>query len=126
MTIRNPVEWGADHVKLMALAVKSAGHAFLHAEVDLNISLPAVRGITVSDLKDVLIKGVSDFASYRTDLIFICLIYPLAGLVLARLTLNCGMLPLLFPLVSGFALVGRYAMVMPVLGHVNLYRKVVR
>ena len=109
MSIRNPVEWGADQARMTTLAVKWASHAFLHTEVDSNISQPEVRRITVSDLREVLIKGVNDFATYRTDVIFICFIYPLAGLVLARFTLDRGMLPLLFPLVSGFALIGPFA-----------------
>ena len=109
MTIRNPVEWSADHVKLTAHAVRSASHTLLHTEVDSKISLPEVRRITVSDLKDVLVKGLIDFGTYRTDVIFICLIYPLVGLVLAGFTLDYRMLPLLFPLVSGFALIGPLA-----------------
>jgi uncharacterized membrane protein len=109
MTIRNPVEWGVGYFKLTAGALKSAGHAFLHTDEDLNIAQPEVRRISVSDLKDALTKGVSDFATYRTDVIFVCFIYPLAGLILARFTLDRGMLPLLFPLVSGFALIGPFA-----------------
>ena len=106
MTIRNPVEWSADSIKLTASVVRSA---FRHTDVDLNISKPKVQRITVSDLKDVLIQGWNDFEAYRTDVIFICLIYPLAGLVLARLTLSYNVLPLLFPVISGFALVGPFA-----------------
>jgi uncharacterized membrane protein len=113
MTIRkvigNPLSWSADQAKLTAHAVKSVGHAFLHTEVDLDMPRPEVRRIAVADLKDVLINGLKDFAAYRTDVIFICLIYPLAGLVLARFTLSYGALPLLFPLVSGFALIGPFA-----------------
>lgn len=107
--IRNPISWSAGQAKLTTLAAKSVGHAFLHTEVDLNIPRPEVRRITVSDLKDVLIDGLRDFAAYRMDVLFICLIYPLAGLVLARFTLDYGMLPLLFPLISGFALIGPFA-----------------
>jgi uncharacterized membrane protein len=53
-----------------------------------------------------LIRGLGDFGAYRTDLIFLCLIYPVVGIVLAWLTFGYEMLPLLFPLASGFALVG--------------------
>ena len=38
-------------------------------------------------------------------------IYPLVGLVLARLVFGYGLLPLLFPLASGFALIGPVAAV---------------
>ena len=42
---------------------------------------------------------------------FSALVYPLAGLVLARLAFGYDMLPLVFPLVSGFALIGPLAAV---------------
>lgn len=106
MTIRNPIEWGADSARLTAHAAKSA---FRARDTDLNLSEPEVRRITVSDLKEVLIKGWSDFTANRTDVIFLCLLYPLAGILVARLALNNNLLPLLFPFVSGFALVGPFA-----------------
>ena len=40
-----------------------------------------------------------------------CVIYPIVGLLLARLASGYGLLPLLFPLASGFALVGPLAAV---------------
>ena len=36
--------------------------------------------------------------------IILCLIYPILGLVLARIVLGYSVLPLLFPLAAGFAL----------------------
>jgi uncharacterized membrane protein len=72
---------------------------------------PAVRRIKASDIRDVLVKGLGDFGACRTDVIFMCLIYPVAGIVLTRLTFGYHMLPLLFPLASGFALVGPVAAV---------------
>jgi uncharacterized membrane protein len=41
--------------------------------------------------------------------IFLCLIYPIAGLVLARVASGLDLLPLVFPLASGFALIGPIA-----------------
>src|SRR6185503_3909888 len=41
----------------------------------------------------------------RTDVIFLCMIYPIAGLIISRFAFDYGMLPLIFPLVSGFALI---------------------
>jgi uncharacterized membrane protein len=56
-------------------------------------------------------KGLEDFGAYRSDVIFICLIYPLVGLALAWLIFGYQLLPLLFPLAFGFALVGPVAAV---------------
>ncbi|MDJ1159626.1 DUF2189 domain-containing protein [Chelatococcus sp. SYSU_G07232] len=108
MTIRNPVEWGAAQLKMATRAVESASHAVYHADESPNVLMPKVRRIAVSDLREVLVKGVEDFAAYRTDVIFISLIYPVVGLVLGRVAVGYDMLPLLFPLASGFALVGPF------------------
>lgn len=70
---------------------------------------PTIRKIDTADLRDALARGVSDFMVQPTYLIFICVIYPLVGLFLARLTAGYDVLPLLFPLLAGFALIGPVA-----------------
>lgn len=109
--IRNPIEWSVDQVKTAGVAVGRTGHAVRRHNEAEEATLPAVRRIGVSDLKEVLVKGLEDFGAYRTDVIFLCIIYPLAGLLLARAAFNYDMLPLLFPLASGFALIGPVAAV---------------
>ena len=106
--IRNPVEWAADQLRLASLTVGSLGHSVAGSSA---IPLPTVRRIRTSDLRAVLIRGLADFEAYRSDVIFICLIYPLAGILLAWLTFGYQLLPLLFPLASGFALIGPLAAV---------------
>ena len=107
--IRNPVEWTADQIKTVGTAAGRAGHALRSHEEGRGGDLPAVRRISVADLGDVLAKGLDDFGAYRSDVIFLCIIYPLAGLVLAWSAFNYDVVPLLFPLASGFALVGPVA-----------------
>ena len=41
--------------------------------------------------------------------VFLCLIYPIVGLILARVTFGYDVLSLLFPLAAGFALIGPFA-----------------
>ncbi len=110
MTIRNPVEWGWEALNDAAVVVTGAGRAVLHVQ-DQRAPAPAVRRITIGDLREVIARGVDDFGAYRTDVIFLCLIYPVVGLVLIRLAFGYDMLPLLFPLASGFTLVGPVAAV---------------
>jgi uncharacterized membrane protein len=43
--------------------------------------------------------------------VFLCLIYPIIGLIMARVILGYAILPMLFPLAAGFALVGPFAAV---------------
>jgi uncharacterized membrane protein len=109
MTIRNPIEWATDQIKFAGLVVGSASRVGVGAEENVEAPLPEVRRIGVGDLGDALVRGLDDFAIYRTDVIFLCVVYPVVGLVLARLAFGYGMLPLLFPLASGFALIGPFA-----------------
>lgn len=71
--------------------------------------LPVVRSISASDLKDVLAKGFDDFWAMPTHVIFIGLIYSVAGLILGRLAFGYEVLPILYPLAAGFALLGPIA-----------------
>ena len=109
--IRNPIEWGADQIRLAALGVRSLGHSIRGSEESRFAARPAICRIKAADLKDVLARGLSDFEAYRSDVIFLCLIYPVMGIVLVWLTFGYERLPLVFPLVFGFALVGPVAAV---------------
>ncbi len=111
MTIKNPAEWGAQQIAATGHTLRSVGHALIHPDVDTSLAPPQVRRITFSDLRDSLVEGFRDFAAFRDDVIFLCIIYPAAGFVLARTMSNVGLLPLVFPLVAGFALIGPYAAV---------------
>ncbi|MBN8956461.1 MAG: DUF2189 domain-containing protein [Rhizobiales bacterium] len=70
---------------------------------------PIVRKIGFADLKDAVAKGIDDFWSMPTHVIFLAIIYPVIGLFLARMTFGYGVMPLLFPLAAGFALIGPFA-----------------
>lgn len=109
MAIRNPVEWVVGQVSVTAHTLEDVGHEFRRPREGDEILYPEVQKIGIRDLRDALARGLSDFGAYRTDVLFIGIIYPLAGLILARVTAGYDMLPLLFPLVSGFALIGPFA-----------------
>ena len=109
-TIRNPLEWGYDQLRHAAVAVEVTGHA-VRGRADAVATAPAVRRIDFADLKDALAKGLVDFGEARSDVIFLCLLYPVAGLLIAHIVLGSEMFALLFPLVSGFALVGPFVAV---------------
>ena len=71
--------------------------------------LPAVRTISLNDLKSALGKGYEDFKAMPTHVIFLVFIYPVVGILLIRATFQFNIIPLLFPLAAGFALVGPIA-----------------
>jgi uncharacterized membrane protein len=72
---------------------------------------PAVRRLTTDDLRQALREGMADLGAGRADVPFLAIVYPVAGLVLAALAFRYELLPLVFPLISGFALLGPLAAV---------------
>ena len=108
--VRNPVEWAADQVRVVARAAEEAGRR-VGGDSQSGAAALAVRRVSFADLREALSRGVADFAACRSDVILLCLIYPVVGLVLAQLVFGDNMLPLLFPLASGFALLGPVAAV---------------
>jgi uncharacterized membrane protein len=73
------------------------------------VAFPAVRRIGLSDLREALALGWRDFWQHPSHLAFLGLIYPFAGVAIALWTSGANGWPLLFPLVSGFALIGPLA-----------------
>lgn len=65
-----------------------------------------IRSIDASDIMDALGKGIEDFKLMPTHLIFLCIIYPIVTLVYARTAAGYDVLPLIFPLLAGYTLVG--------------------
>lgn len=107
--IRNPLEWGLDQLKRVQTAIEATGHAVGGAEAAAPADTAGIRRIEIRDLRDALSKGLDDFRASRTDVLFLCLIYPAAGLFLAHLAFGYDLLPLIFPMASGFALLGPVA-----------------
>jgi len=70
---------------------------------------PVIRTIGLPDLRRALQLGWEDFKAVPSHAIILCVIYPVLGLVLARTVLGYSVLPLLFPLAAGFALLGPFA-----------------
>lgn len=110
-TIRNPVEWTGDQVLHAAHGLAATGRALNHAVERLNSPAPAVRRITAADLGEALARGISDEGAYRTDVFFLVLAYPILCLCAAYVAFGLNMVPLLFPLGSGLAIVGPAAAV---------------
>ncbi|MPZ39349.1 MAG: DUF2189 domain-containing protein [Rhizobiales bacterium] len=73
--------------------------------------LPRVRAITPRDLIDALAKGWDDFTAMPTHALFVTLIYPIAGLIIALAMSGANLLWLVYPIAAGFALMGPVAAV---------------
>ncbi len=72
-------------------------------------TLPVIRKIGVADIEEALAKGLADFWAMPSHVVFLSILYPIVGLVLVVMTSGKNLLPLLYPLLSGFALVGPFA-----------------
>ena len=70
---------------------------------------PVIRTIGLTELHRALQRGWEDFKAVPSHAIILCIIYPVLGLMLARAVHGYSVLPLLFPLAAGFALLGPFA-----------------
>jgi uncharacterized membrane protein len=70
-----------------------------------------IRKIAPADLRRALAAGWRDFLAMPSHLALLALIYPLVGIYLAFWSSGANVLPLLYPLMAGFALLGPFAAV---------------
>lgn len=71
--------------------------------------IPAVRNIDFGDIEYALRKGIEDFRAMPTHAVLIGVLYAVLGLLLGRAALGYELVPLIFPLAAGFALLGPFA-----------------
>ena len=102
-TIGNPLSW------TMNALGSAAGYATVVVAPAREHAPPATRRLTMGDLRAALRKGWDDLAAMRSDVMFACMLYPLMGAVLLGLAAQGSMVHLVFPVLSGFALVGPVA-----------------
>jgi uncharacterized membrane protein len=69
---------------------------------------PIIRSIGITDLRDALAGGYADFLAVPTHLVFLCLIYPVVTLVIIKAAADYEVLSLVFPLLSGYTLIGPF------------------
>ncbi len=104
-TIGNPVSWVLHSLGGASHYVKDAAHDIGGDVLDH----PTVTQLSIDDIRIALRKGAEDFAALRTDVLFIVILYPIIGLCLTAFAFQRELLPILFPLISGFALLGPIA-----------------
>lgn len=104
-TIGNPLTWGAEAAgqtgRWLGEALGNIGSHDMRA--------PRVRKIGIETIAESLRKGLDDFAALRSDVIFLVLVYPVAGALLAAMAFRADLLHMVFPLAAGFALLGPVA-----------------
>lgn len=65
----------------------------------------------MADLRAALVEGAQDWRACRTDVLVSVVVFPLAAVLLAGLILDRHLLPFIFPICSGVALLGPAATV---------------
>lgn len=106
-TIGNPLSWGA---KSLGGAGRRAGEVATHLG-STDVSAPKINSIDLGDIRTALWLGWRDLLRFRSDVLALVLIYPLIGFALVFLAFEQALLPMLFPMAAGFALLGPVASV---------------
>jgi uncharacterized membrane protein len=70
----------------------------------IRIQRPGLSAITAA-----LSEGVADWRAFRTDVAVHVVLYPLAGVLLAGVIIDRALLPFVFPICAGMALIGPVA-----------------
>lgn len=109
-TIGNPLSWTFGAIR-SAFGYASSVAGSVGAEAATGTEIPEIRTLTLEDLRIALRKGWADVMAFRSDVVFVCLLYPVIGGVLAVLAVQGNSLQLIFPTLSGFALAGPVAAV---------------
>ena len=104
-TIGNPLTWATGAVFGTGRTVGAAAEALASHDT----APPETRKITGADIREALRKGYDDFKTFRSDVMVLVAIYPLIGIALVVIASDLALLPLLFPLAAGFALLGPVA-----------------
>ena len=106
--VENPFEYIIERVSMAGSDIRRA----FTARPDRHAAAPPDIGrIGMADIRAALREGLHDLGVARTDVVFIAVVYPIVGLVLARFVSSMNFLPLIFPLISGFAILGPLAAV---------------
>lgn len=104
-TIGNPLTWLFQGIANTSKAVGDAVEV-LGSELT---EPPKTNTIGIGDIRDALRKGLTDFARFRTDVMFLVLIYPVIGIALSFMAFERALLPMIFPMAAGFLLLGPVA-----------------
>ncbi len=104
-TIGNPLSWLARNVGDASLHIGDSLEQIGSSSTDT----PQIRQLTVSDLTQALRLGAKDFATCRSDAMFLVFFYPLIGLALVLFAMSEHLFPLLVPMIMGFAILGPVA-----------------
>ncbi|KIC11963.1 cytochrome C oxidase subunit I [Leisingera sp. ANG-M1] len=107
-TIGNPLSW-------LLQGAETTGEHIGHTVEEMGGAgvkeIPEARTLTMDDIIHSLAAGLEDFAACRSDAMFLVLFYPLIGIAMVVMSLSMNLLPLIVPMIMGFAILGPVAAV---------------
>ncbi|NSY38932.1 DUF2189 domain-containing protein [Leisingera sp. ANG59] len=107
-TIGNPLSW-------LLQGAETTGHHISETVSEMGSDgvkeLPKARKLNMDDIIHSLAAGLEDFAACRSDAMFLVLFYPIIGIALVVMSLSMNLLPLIVPMIMGFAILGPVAAV---------------
>jgi Predicted integral membrane protein len=108
MAIRNPIEWifTAPSGPVGQIGTATPGEYWQERARDGD---PQVQRVGWGDIRIALGRGVEDFKANRTDVVMLAIIYPIAVLLGVAAMARHAVIPMVFPVVSGFTLIGPLA-----------------
>ncbi|MEM6486971.1 MAG: DUF2189 domain-containing protein [Pseudomonadota bacterium] len=105
--IRNPIEWTAEGAVRATNWLAAVGRAAKGTD-QVDVDDVVLRDVTSDDLTAALKSGMDDVLALRSDVVALCLLYPIVGVILASVAFDQAFVPMLFPLAAGFALLGPF------------------
>ncbi|HVK91493.1 MAG TPA: hypothetical protein VM468_08855, partial [Mycoplana sp.] len=76
------------------------------SDAENRVAHPQIRKISIGEVWDAFLLGLDDFRQQPSHYAFLCMIYPLSGVALITWSSGANLLPIIFPLMAGFALLG--------------------
>lgn len=104
-TIGNPASVGA---RGLAGGGSWLREAVEHLRSDMDIH-PRVHAFGLEEIRAALRLGGQDMMRFRSDVIALVFVYPLVGIILASMAFQNASMPMIFPMVAGFVLLGPVA-----------------
>ncbi len=107
--IGNPLSWGVRAIRDVVHAVGNVGGHVGGITQASREPPPGIRHLETEDLEFALRRGFEDFKAMRSDALFLIVVYPIIGIGMVALALQSNAVHLIYPVVTGFILVGPLA-----------------
>ena len=108
-TIGNPLSWIVRAIRDVMHGLGSIGSHVGGINSATVAKPPEIRDLHTDDIEFALRHGFDDFTAMRSDAVFLIVVWPIIGIAIAALAMQDDFVQLLFPAVTGFALVGPIA-----------------